>query len=580
MAMVSLQDMVSPEMYEHLDVCARQIWYWRRHLDVFIVDYLHINLYDLQRVIARGIGNGDEISLALLRGFGKTWLLAVCSVALAILWPESPIICVSNTAGQANLLLKKIEDELLPNDDIVREIDYAPKRGIKINASGKSSVWFKGGSRIQACVLGRGGDSALGQRGKIMIVDEAKLVPSSICNKALKPILSYKRRVFHHLKGEGFMDYQSKIINISSAYLKTCDFYHRFKDTVKRMARNDPRAFACALDFNASVRMGIEDMELYERNRETMSPVEFACEYGTVFVGATDNAVFPYSLTEPCRVLEDIEIAQPKGATCDYVITADVAGNGNIDTADNSCIEVLKIIRTASGRWHKHLVWMAAYRGLSQRQLAEEIRKVFLRFPNTIRIVYDANAIGRGLESLFDQPYQYEDDKGQKRELPPLLPFNSTETYKSIKILHPFIATNTLNNEMVNVLTRNFQDRELRLPVMSAATDSEAYLPRLADDSDSEEESGVKRKRTMLMTEEAYVYREADELQAELGNIVRRLTAQGNSVFGTAISTQRKDRFSALGMGMWFIDTLETIERKAGYGDSHSDDIPIFVGRL
>lgn len=580
MAGPDIRDMVSPEMYEHLDVCAKQIWYWRKHLDVFIMDYLHIHLYDLQRVIARAIGNSDEAMLALLRGFGKTWLLSVCAVALAILWPESPIICVSNTAAQANLLLQKIENELLPNDEIQREIDYSPKRGIKINSNGKSSIWFKGASRIQACVLGRDGDSALGLRGKIMIVDEAKLVPSSICNKALKPILSYKRRVFHTLKNEGFVDYQSKIINISSAYLKTCDFYNRFKDTMKRMARGDNGAFACALDFNASVRMGIEDIEFYERARETMSPVEFACEYGTIFVGATDNAVFPYSLTEPCRVLESIEIAQPKGTTADYVISCDVAGNGNVETADNSCIAVLKIVKTANNRWQKHLVWMSAYRGLSQRQLAEEIRKTYLRFPNAIRIIYDANAIGRGLESLLDEPYQYEDDKGVKRELPPLLPFDSRESYRSIKILYPFIATNALNNEMVNVLIRNFEDRMLRLPIMSAATDKTDLLPRLHDDTDSEEESAVKRRRTMLLTEEAYVYRETDELQAELGNIVRRISMQGNSIFGTAVSTQRKDRFSTLGMGMWYIDTLEIAARRAAYDAGSGDVIPIIIGRL
>ena len=31
------------------------VWYWRTHLDVFIVDYLHVPLKDTQRVEARAI---------------------------------------------------------------------------------------------------------------------------------------------------------------------------------------------------------------------------------------------------------------------------------------------------------------------------------------------------------------------------------------------------------------------------------------------------------------------------------------------------------------------------------------------
>lgn len=576
----ALKDLVSPELYEHLDTCATQIWYWRTHLDVFIEQYLHIKLFDLQKVIARMVGNGNDEAYALSRGQGKTWLLAVCSVAMAILWPDSPIISVSNTAPQANLLLEKIRDEILPNEDITREIDYSTGKGIKIRQSGRSSISVKNGSRILSLVLGKEGNSILGQRGKMVVIDEAKLIPSSICNKAIGPVLNYKRPVFYQLREQGFQDYTSKVINISSAYFSSCDFYQRFKTTMKKMAGGDKGAFACALDFNSCIRMGMQDADYYERERSRMSSVEFAMEYGSIFVGASDNTVFPYSLTEPCRVLDHVEVAQPKGSTSRYVIAADVAGDGNYDTADNSVIGVIKIVERQNGRWNKHLVWLGAYRGLSQRQIAEEIRRVYLRFPNTVGIVYDANAIGRGLESLFDQPWTYEDDKGNNVEMPPLLSYNSTASYKSIKILHPFIATNSLNAQMVGILTRNFEDHELMLPIPSNTVENISLLPRLEDDDDTPEETDVKRKRTMLLTEEAMVYKEADELQAELGNIVGRMSAQGNMVFGTAISTQRKDRFSAVAMGMFLVDQMETSERRDEYKADDGDEIPFSVGNL
>lgn len=566
---------LSPEMYENLDLCAKQIWYWRTHLDVFIVDYLKIKLYDTQRVIAREIGNSWDISIAMNRGYGKTWLLAVCSVALAILWPDTPIAVVSKTAVQANLLLQKIDREILPNDDLKRELDFSVGRGIRIKDNGNSVIFFKNGSRIMSFVLGHNGSSALGQRAKILIIDEAKLIEDAIVNKVLKPITSYRRPIFH--KVEGFVDYNSKVINISSAFFKSCDYFGRFKKTLKRMARGEPGSFACALNFESCVRIGLQDMEFYEREQESMSPVEFAMEYGTVFVGASDNSVFPYSLTEPCRTLTSIELVQPKESKCKYVISVDLAGPSDASTADNSCISVLKIIEKSSGKWQKHLVWIGAYRGWTQRQLAEEIRRIYLRFPNTIQIIYDRNGLGLGMAELLDQPWTYEDEKGNMRELPPLVAHDTNPRYPCLKILYPFVATNTLNGLMAQVLLRNFDDQDIRLPAVSTSIESSATHSRIIDAADDEMTKREKKRRTALLTDELMVYKETDALQAELGNIVCRIGAQGHTLYETAMSTQKKDRYTSLAMGMWYIDQLESSARRSSYSEANNT-IPVFVG--
>lgn len=36
---------------------AKQVLYWRTHLDCFIVEYLGVKLKDTQRVVARAFGN-------------------------------------------------------------------------------------------------------------------------------------------------------------------------------------------------------------------------------------------------------------------------------------------------------------------------------------------------------------------------------------------------------------------------------------------------------------------------------------------------------------------------------------------
>lgn len=66
-------------------------------------------LKDVQKVCARAIGRAINIRIVKSRGFGKTWLLAWCAIALAVLYPNTSIGVVSATAAQATLVLKKIK---------------------------------------------------------------------------------------------------------------------------------------------------------------------------------------------------------------------------------------------------------------------------------------------------------------------------------------------------------------------------------------------------------------------------------------------------------------------------------------
>ena len=48
------------------------------------------------------------------RGYGKTWLTALCCIAMGVLYPGSLIAVVSGTAEQATLIVKKIQDYFTP----------------------------------------------------------------------------------------------------------------------------------------------------------------------------------------------------------------------------------------------------------------------------------------------------------------------------------------------------------------------------------------------------------------------------------------------------------------------------------
>ena len=57
--------------------------------------------------------------------------------------------------------------------------------------------------------------------------------------------------------------------------------------------------------------------------------------------------------------------------------------------------------------------------------------------------------------------------------------------------------------------------------------------------------------------EERAIHLEADALQVEMGNIVMRVGTSNIATYDTAKSSQHKDRYSSVAMGVWYIGQLE-----------------------
>jgi hypothetical protein len=67
------------------------------------------------------------------RGYGKTWLTALCCIAIGVLYPGSLIAVVSGTAEQATLIVKKIQDYFVHNPEIMREIQCDGHRPVQLS---------------------------------------------------------------------------------------------------------------------------------------------------------------------------------------------------------------------------------------------------------------------------------------------------------------------------------------------------------------------------------------------------------------------------------------------------------------
>ena len=375
------------------------------------------------------------------RGYGKTWLTALCCIAMGVLYPGSLIAVVSGTAEQATLIVKKIQDYFIRNPEIMREIQCDGHRPVQLSRN-KGVCTLKNSSKIESYSVG----TMRGNRAKIMVIDESPEVKADDLDAVIGPVRNTKRDICHQ---RGIADYTSKTISITSACLKSNYFYAMFVSALRDFAKGSTGSFACALDYRSAARVGITDMEFFRKEQRKMPEAKFAMEYGSIFVGAESGSMFPYDLTEGCRTLRQVEYAQPSGSSSDYVIGVDLATSTD-RKADNAVICVIKLADMENGAYLKKLVYLRSYHGKRLDALAEEVRRTFSRFPRTTRIVFDHRGLGDAFPQFLAQPWI---DPESGKEYPPwTLDDERTIIHNAVPILRSVKASAQINQQLVSCL--------------------------------------------------------------------------------------------------------------------------------
>ena len=375
------------------------------------------------------------------RGYGKTWLTALCCIAMGVLYPGSLIAVVSGTAEQATLIVKKIQDYFIRNPEIMREIQCDGHRPVQLSRN-KGICTLKNGSKIESYSVG----TMRGNRAKIMVIDESPEVKADDLDAVIGPVRNTKRDICHQ---RGIADYPSKTISITSACLKSNYFYAMFVSALRDFAKGSRGSFACALDYRSAARVGITDMEFFRKEQRKMPEAKFAMEYGSIFVGAESGSMFPYDLTEGCRTLRQVEYAQPSGSSSDYVIGVDLATSTD-RKADNAVICVVKLADMENGAYLKKLVYLRSYHGKRLDALAEEVRRTFSRFPRTTRIVFDHRGLGDAFPQFLAQPWI---DPESGKEYPPwTLDDERTIIHNAVPLLRSVKASAQINQQLVSCL--------------------------------------------------------------------------------------------------------------------------------
>ncbi len=455
---------------------------------------------------------------------------------MGILYPGTHIAVVSGTAEQATLIVKKINDFFIQNAEVLREIHQDGHRPVQLSRN-KGVCSLKNGSKIESFSIG----TMRGNRAKIVVIDESPEVKNDDLDAIIAPVKNTKRAICHSL---GIDDFPSKSVSITSACLKSNYFYSMFMGALRDFVHGSASAFACALDYRSAARVGITDMSFFDSERKKMPESKYAMEYGSIFVGAESNSVFPYDLTETCRTLRTVEYAMPKGSTSEYVMGVDLATSGE-KIADNAVIVVIKLIEHADGGYSKRLVYLRSYHGKRLDALADEVRLTYVRFPKITKIVFDHNGLGDAFPQFLSQPWTSPEGK---EYVPWILDDERSMIHNAMPILRSVKANASVNQQMVSCMRVALEQRSLEMPV-SSRNIVDGKLPSIGDD-DADDDGGSSRA---LTSQEKAIYLEADALEIEMGNIVMKVSAAGTYTYDCARSNQHKDRYSALAMAVRYV---------------------------
>lgn len=538
------------------------ISYYRYYIDEFAMDILGINLFPFQRVILRAMSRYQSEMLIACRGLGKSWIVAVYYICVSILYTNIKLGIASGNSKQArNVIIQKIKGELSKKEAVAREINFPIKTG-----QDDCVCELKSGSEIRAITLdqNRGGDGARSWRFNMILVDEARLVKDNIIEEILIPMTKTKREMAIRWG----MSEKGKVIFISSAYLKTSPLYKRFMYHYESMIKGNKDYMAICFPYQVGVQAGLFDKKDIEKELEKpqMTKDKFAYEFEGVFVGSSGESYYPYELTNPCRVLERCELQQPKKSNCIYVVTHDVAVSDE-KGSDNSCTHVIKLKPRPNGTYVKELVYTKTVNGMklnAQRDFLREL--IHIRFPNTVKLLIDANGAGAGLPSMFYEPWEYVDPKtGEITEYPPIV----SDDEKDITLLEnalPLIRNVHGLNGFINLyypyMKSCFEDMSLELLIPSAELDS-LY------------------KSGGISHEEFFQHMEHDILQSELSNIKQDFTDKNNMTYTRIVSGKKRDRATSLMYGLSFVCELETNNKKKMYrANENYKDAPICASSI
>lgn len=549
--------------------------FYRANPHRFAKDYLGLDLKPFQQIILFMMFVVDHFMYLASRGQGKTFLLAIFATIKAILWPGSQIVIASKTRRQANEVLSKIMNILVPkSQNLAAEIDMKHTR-----VGGQDSyITFKNTSLISVVCAN---ENARHNRATVLIIDEYRMTPLSIIQGVLKRFLTVSRHP-GYLDQPEYRGRNDLLEDVQEMYASSCWFtshwsYSLAQDYAANMLDDKLNYFMCALPYQIAIKENLLKRSSVESemSESTFDMVKFQMEMQALWwdenatgfyhfdeIDANRKILYPWLRNDLSgKIANGKQLCIPNKMRGEKrILSADLAlvpGQKN----DATAIFISQLCPGTAGKYARNLVYADAWEGKHTSDQALNIRKMFAEY-DCDYIVIDCKGVGYGVVDLLMRD-QYDPETGLT--YPALASCNDLMSDRNQpeapRVLWPIAASAAFNSECALALRESFRNGSIRL---------------LISDYDCEDElvkiSGYNKLDLDIQTQVKMPYVHTSLLINELVNLEYEAKSDGVKI--KERSGMRKDRYSSLSYNNYVANQLE---RQLSRNVGNTMETPMFA---
>lgn len=491
-----------------------------------------------QRVFLRSIARFISVYGVFPRGYGKTLLEIMGMVHSAIFYPDIEISMTAQTKENASSILEDKWRELIKfYPMLLNEIDGKPSF-----TKDSAEIRFLSGGRIDVLANQQ---SSKGQRRKRINIEEAALLNNELFQDVLEPIPNVPRRTIGKKAVINPEEMNGQINFFTTSGFRGSDEFERNVRMVDEMAELKGK-IVLGSDWQLAVHYGRgEPKSVILDKKQRLSPIFFAMNYESKWVGATDGAIVDINKFINLRTLEKPELSGD--GKSDYILSVDVARSQSNNNNQTS-IAILKIKKNKDGKITRiplvNLINLP--NGLNFSAQAIEVKRIRKLF-NAKVVVVDINGLGVG---LLDELLKDTIDPVTGDSLGCWNTINTDhqpEEQNAEKIVYA-LTSQGINHDIIVNFIDMVESGKLQLLIKNSNNDYDVH------DIDY-------IKNNIL----PYVH--TDLLVEEVANLKLKKLPSGKFTIEQVTKRVDKDRYSAVSMGLWYIKEFENTEIKQNIND-------------
>lgn len=293
-----------------------------------------INLHPDQRVYLRCILRFVAMYGVFPRGYGKTYDEVLAMYLVSIFYPDIDLAMTAQTKENAAELLKDKHYEIIKHFPMLQnEIEGKEKF-----SKGDAEVNFKSGAKIDNLANAQ---TSKGQRRKRINIEESALLNDEMYQDALKPIVEVPRYTIGKLGVVDPCELNQQINFFTTSGFRGSDEFQRSITMLNGMINLSGEIVLGSSWFLACwYGRGSTKSQILKKKKE-MSPIAFAQNYESRWVGSSNNALVNINKLLDCRSLSRTQ----KRANPDdeFYLGVDVARSQNTNNNQSSvCVAKVK----------------------------------------------------------------------------------------------------------------------------------------------------------------------------------------------------------------------------------------------